>query len=76
MLDDSDMLARADPADLASALAFALRHQGRRRVRRTDEIMSEIVAKRLVEHLERSGCVVMKTPARFGGSTVARAHDR
>jgi hypothetical protein len=30
------------------------------RVRDADEIMSEIVARRLVEHLERSGFVIMK----------------
>ena len=32
-----------------------------------DEIMAEIVAKRLVEHLERAGFVVMKRPAIGGG---------
>ena len=43
----------------AAALAYALRYQGRKRVHNADEIMSEIVAKRLVEHLERAGFVVM-----------------
>jgi hypothetical protein len=37
---------------LAGSLAFALRYQGRKRVHDADEIMAEIVAKRLVEHLE------------------------
>ena len=36
---------------------------GRKRVHNADEIMSEIVAKRLVEHLERAGFVVMRKPA-------------
>ena len=36
--------------DLADALTFALRFQGRKRVRNADEIMAEIVARRLVEH--------------------------
>jgi hypothetical protein len=46
-----DKLTPADPDDLTAALAFALRYAGRRRVHNADEIMSEIVAKRLVEHL-------------------------
>ena len=37
---------------------------GRKRVHNADEIMAEIVAKRLVEHLERAGFVVMKKPPR------------
>ncbi len=53
----------ADPSDLASALAFALRLQRRKRVHNADEIMVEIVARRLVAHLERAGFVVMKKPA-------------
>jgi hypothetical protein len=50
----------ASPEDLADALAFALRFQGREHVHNADEIMAEIVAKRLVEHIELSGFVVMK----------------
>ena len=42
------------------------RYWGRKRVHNTDEIMSEIVAKRLVEHLERAGVVVMQC-APIGG---------
>jgi hypothetical protein len=45
----SDKLTPADPRDLADALAFALRFQGRKRVHDADEIMAEIVAKRLVD---------------------------
>ena len=60
-------LTPATPEDLADALAFALRFNGRKRVHSADEIMSAIVAKRLVEHLERSGFVVMKRPP-IGGS--------
>jgi hypothetical protein len=55
-----DDLKLADPDDLAAALAFALRFQGRKRVHNADEIMAEIVAKRLVEHLERAGFVVSR----------------
>ncbi len=63
-----DKLTPADPRDLADALAFALRFQGCKRVHNADELMSEIVAKRLVEHLERCGFVVLKKPP-IGGST-------
>ena len=52
---DHEILMPADPADLAGALAYALRYKGSKRVHNADEIMSEIVAKRLVEHLERAG---------------------
>jgi hypothetical protein len=62
MTDDHERLTPVSPEDLAHALAFALRFQGRKRVHNADEIMSEIVAKRLVEHLERSGFAVM-TPS-------------
>jgi hypothetical protein len=44
-------LTPASPEDLAAALAFALRFEGRKRPN-ADEVMSEIVAKRLVWHLE------------------------
>ena len=53
MSDAPDKLTPADPSDLAAALAYALRYQGRKRVHNADETMAEIVAKRLVEHLER-----------------------
>jgi hypothetical protein len=46
--------------NLANANAFALRFQRRKRFHNADEIMAEIVARRLVEHLERAGFVVMK----------------
>ena len=48
----SEPLAAADPTDLAAALAFALRYQGRRRVHNADEIMAKI-AGRLVDNLAR-----------------------
>jgi hypothetical protein len=68
MSDTADALTAATAEDVTNALAFALRFSGRKRVHNADEIMSSIVAKRLVEHLERSGFVVMKRPP-IGGST-------
>jgi hypothetical protein len=49
MPNADDKLTPADRDDLAAALAFALRFQGRKRVHNADELMAEIVAKRLIE---------------------------
>jgi hypothetical protein len=57
---------------LAAGIAFALRFEGRKRVHNADEIMAEIVAKRLVEHLERAGFIVMKKPPAIGGAALGR----
>ena len=57
-------LRRADPDDVARALAFALRHRGRKRVDSAGEAMARITAERLVEHLAASGFVVMRKSSR------------
>ncbi len=75
-MPDRDALTLADPSDLASALAYALRFQGRRRIHDADEIMAEIVARRLVEHLDSAGFVVMKRPAEIGGAALGREFER
>ena len=38
-------------------------------------IMAEIVAKRLVEHLDRAGFVVMKRPAEIGAAALGRGFE-
>jgi hypothetical protein len=68
MTEPAGKLTPADPGDLAEALAFALRFEGRKRIHNPDEIMAEIVAKRLVEYLARAGFVVMKRPPLGGHS--------
>ncbi|HXZ17840.1 MAG TPA: hypothetical protein VEH77_18095 [Roseiarcus sp.] len=70
-----DPLTPATLDDLVSALAFALRFQGRKRVHNADEIMAEIVAKRLAEHLARAGFVVMKRPAEIGAAKLGRGFE-
>lgn len=70
MPDDENLTPAA--ADVADALAFAVRFQGRKRVHNADEFMSVIVAERLVEHLERSGLVIMKKPPLCGGGAPGR----
>jgi hypothetical protein len=54
-----------------SRIAFS----GGKRVHNADEFMSAIVAKRLVEHLERSGFVVMKKPPIGVPSPLGRGHE-
>ena len=50
--------------ELATALSFALRYHGRKRVFDADDAMARITAERLVQHLEAAGFVVMKAPDR------------
>ena len=50
----------ANPEDITQSLSFALLYTGRKRARDADTMMADIVAKRLVEHLQRSGFVIMK----------------
>ena len=68
-------LSPVSPNDLADALAFALRFSGRKCVHNGDEFMAQIVAKRLVEHLERSGFVVMRKPPAVRASTPGRGYE-
>ena len=65
-------LTPADRSDIAAALAFALRFAGRKRAHNADEIMAEIVAKRL---LALAGFVVMKRPPIGGGAALGRGFD-
>ncbi len=74
-MPDADKLTPADPSDLVAALAFALRYQGGKRVHDAAEIMAEIVAERLVDHVERAGFVVMKRPADIGAATLGRGFE-
>lgn len=64
-----------DPSDLALALALLLRFEGRNRVDSTYEIMAEVVARLLVEHLERAGFVLMKKSLEIGGAALGRGLD-
>jgi hypothetical protein len=75
MSEASDRLIPATPEDLIAALAAALRFQRRRRVNNADEVVAEIAAKRIVEHLERAGFVVMKRRASGGGAALARESE-
>jgi hypothetical protein len=76
MTDAPDRLTPATPEDLADALAFALRFDGRKRKHDAGEFMAQIVARRLVEHPERSGFVVMRKPPAVGAAALGRGADR
>ena len=62
-MTDVPPLTPATTDDIADALAFALRFDGRKRIHTGDEFMARITAQKLVAHLELSGFVVMKKPA-------------
>jgi hypothetical protein len=75
-MPDDDRLTPADPRDLADAVAFALRFDGRRRVHSADEYMAAIAAERVVRYLERAGFIVMKKPPEIGGAALGRGFER
>ena len=52
--EPTEKLSPATAEDLAKALAFALRFEDRKRVHNGGEIVVAIVARRLVDHLERA----------------------
>jgi len=52
----------ATDEELKWALSFALRFRGRKRVNHADDFMASLAADTLIQHLKRSGFVVMKKP--------------
>jgi hypothetical protein len=56
-------------------VAVVLRFHGRKHNHSADEIMAEIVAMRLVQHLECAGFVVMKRPPEIDGAALGRAFE-
>ena len=68
-MSGTPQLRPATPDEIAETLAFALRYRGRKRVFDADLTMARITADRLVQHLERSGFVLMKRPPAPAHST-------
>jgi hypothetical protein len=68
-MSETPKLLAASAAEIAEALAFALRYEGRKRVFHADEIMARITANQLVAHLTESGFVVMKAPPAVSPTT-------
>jgi hypothetical protein len=65
-------LTPAEPDDLADSLSFGLRHEGRKSQHDSDKLNADIVAQRLVRHVDRARYVVMKKPPLGGHSQIAR----
>jgi hypothetical protein len=75
-MPEDDELTAVDPLqDLADAIGFSLRFEGRKRVHQADEYMAAIAAQRVVRCLERSGFVVMKRPPIGGGAALGRGFE-
>lgn len=72
--DDKLNLRLASHEEIEQSLSFALRFDGRKRVRHADDAMARITAERLVQHLERSGYVLMKRPGATALSTSRHRH--
>ncbi len=69
VMADTSHLRLATSDEITDALSFALRYHGRKRVNHADDIMARITADRLVQHLARSGFVLMKTASATAPST-------
>ncbi len=72
--DDKLDLRPASQEEIEQSLSFALRYDGRKRVRHADDAMARITAERLLSHLERSGYVIMKKPNVAAPSTSGHRH--
>ena len=72
--EDKLNLHPASAQEIEESLSFALRFSGRKRVHHADDAMARITAERLVQHLERSGFVLMKRPPAAPPSTSRHSH--
>ena len=72
--EDKRTLHPATAAELEESLSFALRYAGKKRVHSADDVMARVTAERLVQHLERSGYVLMRRPSAIAPSTSGHRH--
>lgn len=47
---------------LIQTLAYGLRFEGRKRIHHADELMAQIAAEKLADHIDRANLVVMQKP--------------
>lgn len=73
-MTDDVPLRPATHDEIADALGFALRFDGRKRFRGGDDLMAKITAQHLVRYLELAGFVVMKKPP-LGHHTTPKFKD-
>ena len=67
-MPDDDKLTPAAREDVANSISFALLwSRGRKRVHDSEAMTAALAADRIVQHLERSGFVILKRPP-IGGS--------
>jgi hypothetical protein len=70
---DSPELRPATPEEIAEALSFALRFDGRKPFPQSSSLMAQITAAHLVAHLQRCGFRLMKAPDAVAPSTSSHA---
>jgi len=67
-MPDAPRVRPAPPDEIADALSFALRYQGRKRVHHADDMMARITADRLVQHPRGFGLRADEGSARGGAN--------
>lgn len=72
--EEKPTLLPATDDELKDSLSFGLRFAGRRRLHIADDLMARIAAEHLVQHLQRSGYVVMKKRPAEAPSTSSHKH--
>ncbi len=72
--EEKPTLQPATDDELKDSLSFGLRFAGRKRVHAADDFMARIAAENLVQHLQRSGYVVMKKRPAEAPSTRGHKH--
>jgi|tagenome__1003787_1003787.scaffolds.fasta_scaffold20825686_3 hypothetical protein len=61
-MTEASTLRPADSAEVADAIAYALRYDDKRRVHHADHVMARITAEYLIRHLEQFGFVLLREP--------------
>jgi hypothetical protein len=73
-MNDDTKARPATPEELAEALSFALRFNGRKQFPQSHALMARVTAEHLVEHLTRCGFEVTKRAATAAPSTSWHGH--
>lgn len=64
----------ASPEEIAEALSYALRFNGKKPFPQSHALMARVTAEHLVEHLLRCGFEITKRPASAAPSTSGHGH--
>ncbi len=73
-MTDTPELRPATPEEIAEALSFALRFDGRKPFPQSHTLMAQVTAEHLVRHLLRCGFELMKRPPATAPTTSGHAH--